>query len=588
MHATPTKPMRRAGPGPRPEPLTDPVLAARVRTSFAVVLHFAGAAGLVQAVWMQTTGAPHGAVARAVVIGAAALLAGSAIWRGAAIGAVTNSFLAAAMAASATSMWARGLGSSLMPMLIVASPVATSVAGPRSGRAWMALSLGLLAMAALRSPALVPGLMQSQVIVTGLATLVGGGVVILHREAHEAQQRRIAAATRALREEKQAAQQASRAKSTFLATMSHEIRTPLNAVIGLADLLADRPLPAEDVSRVRQIQRSGTLLLDLLNDVLDMSQIESGETRVQPEPVDLRQLLERVADVLGGRAEAQGLELAMRVDAALPERVVVDPTRTRQILVNLISNAIKFTPQGEVSVEVSVPAAGRLQVTVTDTGVGIPESAQQHIFERFRQADEGRDRAFGGSGLGLAISRTLAEMMGGSLRLVWSRVGEGSCFALSLPWEASPASASAPEPGAPELTRGQLVLVVDDDPVNRMVVQAQLRSLGFKTAEVSNGAEAVRLMAGPRDRPPVGLILMDQQMPVMDGITATVQLRSAGVALPIVALTANAFSEDRAACLEAGMDAFLTKPVSRARLDQILKALLADPGRAETNPPPLP
>jgi hypothetical protein len=557
-------------PGPAADVFTS------TRAGMIFVLAMAGVAGLGNGMWMDHVQRPEDAVLRSVLLGAACLSGALYLSRGGRAGLVYNGLLGMVMVGVLTSSWSRGLTTTMLPLLIIASPIATATIGRRAGRFWLVVALAVLAFAAVRRGPVEVAVVRSELITHGLAIVVGGWVVLVYRRAHELQARRLSEANVALRAKEQAAQVANRAKSTFLATMSHEIRTPLNAVIGLAELLGDRPLPPADLARVRQIQDSGGLLLELLNDVLDMSRIEAGAATLRPEPVEPAGLVRKSVESLQGKAEARHLTLTLELDPALPRKVVLDPTRVRQILVNLVSNGIKFTQCGGVVVRVGMEAeTGRLRVEVEDSGVGIAPAARGQIFERFRQADEGRDRAFGGSGLGLAISRTLAELMDGELELDWSEEGVGSRFVLRLPAPLPAPVASLAE--LPALAPDAVVMVVDDDPINRKVVRAMLGSLGLATQEACNGAQAVEAMVPRPDTERIDLVLMDQQMPVMDGIAATQKLRSDGVSVPIVALTANAFEEDRQACLAAGMDGFLTKPVSRLDLHRALAPFLSAP-----------
>ncbi|WP_088280783.1 ATP-binding protein [Ideonella sp. A 288] len=375
------------------------------------------------------------------------------------------------------------------------------------------------------------------------------------------------------------AQAASGAKSRFLANMSHELRTPLNAVIGAAQLLAlEHGDAGSRALLVEAIQKSGTNLLGLIEDILDLSRIEAGQLSLVHGEFVLHDCVESALATAALVAQAKGLALACDIDPALPARRHGEATRLRQVLLNLLGNAVKFTPAGEVRLRVGPgEAADRVRFSISDTGVGIGEASLPHIFEPFRQADDGADRRFGGSGLGLSIVHQLVQAMGGRIS-VRSQLGQGTCFEFELPLpRATPAADRVPTPvptPAPTLApraatghRGVQVLVVEDDPLNQIIVCRLLQHAGCITTAAADGAQALaQLSARPFD-----LVLMDWQMPDMDGLEVTRRIRAgqaggAAQGMPIVALTANAFAEDRTACLEAGMNDFLTKPVLADRL----------------------
>ena len=578
-------------------PLPAPHTRHQVQAAFIGVLAVAGVLSLGMGTWFAANDMLVTAQVRAFGLGAAALVLAVLVWRTGRLAVATHTILVLIWVGILSSVLERGATSSMLPLLVTACPLATTTVGQRAGRFWLVANLSLLGVAAAFNPGTNPALENSLLVTTSIAAGIAGVVSLAFHAITTGQRRHLRAANAALVEKETAAHAANAAKTTFLATMSHEIRTPLNAVIGLAELLGDRPLPAEDLVRVRQIQQSGGLLLALLNDVLDLSRIESGATELAVEPTDVGALLDQLVRALTPRSAQHGVALRLAVSPDLPPALALDPTRLRQIVVNLLGNALKFTHHGRVEVraERASGAAGAgetvlqdaLQIDVIDTGVGIPPAAHGQIFERFRQADEGRDRAFGGTGLGLAISRTIARMMGGELVLAASAPGQGSTFRLTLPLRPVAAAAPAPAPAdRADIPPGLVVLVVDDDRVNRMVVEAQLRHLGCTTLQASDGAQAVALLTGAPAAPAAQVVLMDQQMPVMDGVRATERLRAAGVGLPIVALTANAFAEDRRACLDAGMDAFLTKPVAREALQATLAQVCRDRGIGP--PPPAP
>lgn len=356
---------------------------------------------------------------------------------------------------------------------------------------------------------------------------------------------------------------ASEAKSAFLATMSHEIRTPLNGILGVADLLQDSPLSGDQHRQVDIIRQSGTMLLDVINDILDFSKLESGAVRFEPSPVALSATLNVVTEMMRRRAEAAGLQFEVRYSDFL---IHADANRIRQVLVNLVGNAIKFTEKGQVSLEAAVEG-DRLRVEVSDTGPGIAADAIPRLFRDFTQLDNSSTRSFGGTGLGLAICKRLVDLMGGTIG-VDSAPGKGSTFWFELP-VGPVAKLDMVEdcaPATPPRTFTGRVLVVDDNATNREVTSRLLQKLGVETMVACDGIEALEL-AGQNV---FELILMDMQMPRLDGLSATRRLRGQGYARPVVGLTANAYDSDRAACLDAGMNAHVAKPVTRQKLADLL------------------
>ena len=374
------------------------------------------------------------------------------------------------------------------------------------------------------------------------------------------------------------AEDASRAKSRSLATLSHELRTPMNGVLAVADLLATRPLAKDDLELIEIIRRSGRDLLSLLNEILDLSRIEAGAMTINAEPFSLSELVEGVGAVWTLAAYAKGLELEIDT-AGLPGRLVGDAGRIKQILSNLLNNAIKFTPSGHVALKVRGAPAGpgfaALRFTVTDTGLGIDPTVREHLFEPFVIGVSEQARRQAGTGLGLAISRELVGLMNGTIRA--EEAAEGGTrivLELELPVVEAPVAVVAPTEGEQAgLAEGARVLVAEDHPVNRRVIGLLLDQIGVAYETVEDGEAAVAAAAkGGFDA-----ILMDVRMPRMDGIEATRAIRSSGSVVPIVAVTADATAEEEVAMRAVGMNAVLPKPISLLGLAHALETALAVP-----------
>ena len=405
----------------------------------------------------------------------------------------------------------------------------------------------------------------------------------------------------------QKAQAATRAKSEFLANMSHEIRTPMNSVLGFSQLLQETELTGQQQDYINKVQTAGSALLHILDDILDYSKIEAGHLEIRAEPFSLKGLVTNVTDLFSFQAQDKGIVLLAEIDPAVPPYLLGDALRVRQILVNLVGNALKFTEHGEVRVAVQLvtdtASAVAVRLSVSDTGIGMTADQLSHIFSAFSQADASITRRFGGTGLGLSICKRLVELMDGALSAE-SVEAKGSTFSFTLTFQhATEAGAidvaelssgartwggvrdrRAKARNAVKALRGARVLLVEDNAVNSMVAAAFLTDLGMQVSRATNGLEAVERVA----QQSFDVILMDLQMPLMNGFEATRQIIDTlkERAPPIIALTASAMLQDQQACLDAGMRGHLPKPVMREQLTQTLMKWVSNPTAAQSATPP--
>lgn len=422
-----------------------------------------------------------------------------------------------------------------------------------------------------------------------------------------AQNKLLAIANERAEQQKAAADAANESKSQFLANMSHEIRTPLTAIIGFGEELLDpRISPSDHSQAVDMVVRNGRHLLELINDILDLSKIEAGALDMEVLPVELLSLVNDIAAAMRLRATQKGLSLRVSFGSAVPKRIQTDPTRLKQILINLIGNAIKFTESGSVELRISLVLGGdkrtaaQLLCEVIDTGIGITTEQIQKLFKPFSQADQSTTRKYGGTGLGLAISRRLAQMLGGDMH-VSSDAGRGSNFAVQIGvgsiigvehFEPSQAQQFSQDETAKreELATnlGNLrVLLVDDAPDNRLLVTRLLQKSGASVQTADDGRQGVDIaLAAAETSHPFDVILMDMQMPVLDGIGATCELRAKNYQGPIIALTANALASDIERCMSVGCNGYSPKPIRRVELFNLIRKLVTNDRNESVTPLP--
>ncbi len=418
----------------------------------------------------------------------------------------------------------------------------------------------------------------------------------------------------ALRRAMRQAEAAAQAKTRFLANMSHELRTPMTAILGCTELLIDQGeierAPVERLELLRALKRNGQHLTRIVSEILDLAKIEAGKLTIESAPTSLGELFQDFESMMGTPARQKGLAFDLSLGERLPRSLLTDPTRLRQILINLVSNAIKFTDRGGVRLRVDLiqhQTGAEMRFVVSDTGCGMSPATLEEVFEPFSQGDTSSTRRAGGTGLGLPISRELARLLGGEVHAE-SIEGQGSTFSLVLPVDkvasedlADPEELLAPDvifDGDSESTQQFVervrrdgptvrILLVEDGPDNRKLFGLTLRKAGFLLTAAEDGAEGVRaVLQREATADAFDLILMDMQMPTMDGYEATRRLREAGVQTPIVALTAHAMAEERERCLEAGCDDFATKPIPRRELVELtLRNLGRSVGQRRDTPP---
>jgi len=386
---------------------------------------------------------------------------------------------------------------------------------------------------------------------------------------------------------------ANQSKSEFLANMSHEIRTPLTAILGYTGILRDEGdisnAPPRRVEAINTILRGGEHLLTIINDILDLSKIEAGKVTVESVETPLTQILTDIQGLMKPRCQERGVELVITLETPVPETIISDPTRLRQILMNLVGNATKFTEEGKIEIRVRMESYGqleRIRFEIEDTGEGMSEEQVSKLFSPFTQADGSVTRKHGGTGLGLTISRRLAKLMGGDVRLEESALGIGTIFSFVIPVVTVPGTTrvnvlgpynhgefeSDSPIGTDKLPPGLRILLAEDNTVNQRLIKFHLKKAGAEVVVTSNGREALeRLLAAKADARAFTIVLSDMQMPEMDGYTLARTLRDRGENVPIIALTAHAMAEDRQKCLDAGCNDYVTKPIDKNKLIEVCR-----------------
>ena len=429
----------------------------------------------------------------------------------------------------------------------------------------------------LSTEALSIGLPYMIVVATGFYVMLGK---TLHKQSIHTYQleQDLRSQREHLAHAKDKAEKADQAKGEFLANMSHELRTPMNAIVGCGDLLKGTELNNQQYDLVDTLSTGAQQLMQVINDILDFSKLESGKFSLYERPCPLPEFLKTTGQLLSHIPHSKEVELVVHLDEQIPPHILIDEGRLRQLLLNLVGNALKFTHKGHVELRVKLRAKNskrtRLLFEVIDTGVGISDAAQKRIFENFRQADESTTRKYGGTGLGLAISQELVRRMGSVITLE-SKLGLGSTFRFEL--DLMLCEEALPVPAAPDfqpIADSNRVLVVDDNPVNRKLAAKLLERLGFESTTAADGQEACDIVT----KESFDLILMDCMMPKMDGYEATRSIRIRQPTIPIIALTAGAQPEDRQRCIAAGMNGHLSKPVRLLELKQVLQKHFASTG----------